>query len=265
MNPLENEIRDVLKHQEPAAGFAERVMAQAGRGVTPVKPVRSPLVRLAIPAAVILIAIVAVGLTGIVMTRCASACTTGIFGDETHGSAPGVTTISGGHSRGPEKAEYVLEEVGDYQCPACGAYYPVVEDIIHRFPDQVRFVYHHFPLVQIHANALGAAMAAEAAGEQNRFWEMHGMLFLHQQEWAREPGGSNERFAEYAAQIGLDPARFRESMASPNLEQLVLNDMQSGRDAKIQGTPTFFLNGQVIPLSTPQKFRDWVEERLARQ
>jgi protein-disulfide isomerase len=54
-------------------------------------------------------------------------------------------------------------------------------------------------------------------------------------------------------------------MASPNLEQLVLNDMQSGRDAKIQGTPTFFLNGQVIPLSTPQKFRDWVEERLARQ
>src|SRR5215470_8822203 len=90
---------------------------------------------------------------------------------------------TGGHFRGPENAELTLVEFGDYQCPSCGAYHPFVKEILNRYPEKLRLEFHHYPLISVHPNAMMGAMAAEAAGEQGHYWEMHDALFEHQREW----------------------------------------------------------------------------------
>jgi protein-disulfide isomerase len=266
MNPLENEIREVLKHLDPPAGFTERVISQAR--VTTLGKVshsltsRSPLMAAAI---VIVVAVALVGAAGLIMTRCASACS---FRSSTAGDGDSgflAVAVIGGHSLGPEKARIVLEEFGDYECPSCGAYYPIVEETIHRFPDQLRFEYHHFPLTGIHANALGAAMAAEAAGEQDHFWEMHDLLYQHQAEWAKVPD-PEPQFLAYAERIGLDLSRFKISFQSPGIKQLVMADITRGKEARIGATPTFFVNGKILPLpATASDFKAAIESQLSRR
>ena len=91
----------------------------------------------------------------------------------------------GGHVRGPEKAAVTLTEFGDYQCPSCGYYAPLVLEVLHRYPTEVKLEFHHFPLVSLHQWAMAAAVAAEAAGEQGKFWEMHDMLYQNQDKWSR--------------------------------------------------------------------------------
>src|SRR5215470_16263136 len=89
----------------------------------------------------------------------------------------------GGHFRGPENAQLTLVEFGDYECPSCGAYHPFVKEILNRYPEKLRLEFHHYPLISVHPNAMMGAMAAEAAGEQGHYWEMHDALFEHQREW----------------------------------------------------------------------------------
>lgn len=255
MNPSENEFREVLRRREPPEGFAERVMSKAGHARSvPASPVRS---RLATPLMVIAAAVLVVGIAGFLMTNCVSACSIGgpvarVANDLVPPVAPvggaNVVPPGGGHFRGPEKAEIVLEEFGDYECPACGYYYPIVEDVLRRFP-RVRFEFHHYPLIAMHPNAMAAAIAAEAAGEQNRFWEMHSMLYQQQKEWAHSNSeNAQAAFTAYAGQIGLDMAQFKKSLSSYGVMQRVADDLQRGKDAKVQGTPEFFINGQAIPL-----------------
>src|SRR5262249_30102228 len=86
-------------------------------------------------------------------------------------SAPSLPTAGGGHFLGPENAQVTLLEFGDYQCPSCGAYYPIVKEVMRRYPKQVRLEFHHYPLVNLHPFAMSAALAAEAAGDQGKFWE----------------------------------------------------------------------------------------------
>src|SRR4051812_20387253 len=98
-------------------------------------------------------------------------------------SAAGPVGIKGGGPiRGPENAPLTLVEFGDYQCPSCGAYHPLVKEILNRYPQQLRLEFHHFPLVSVHPNSMLASQAAEAAGEQGRYWEMHDAIFDHQKE-----------------------------------------------------------------------------------
>ena len=113
----------------------------------------------------------------------------------------------GGHIRGKADAPVTLVEFGDYQCPACGAYYPIIEEVLRRYPDKVKLEFHHYPLIQVHPHALKAAKAAEAAGEQGKFWEMHDKLYQNQPIWSRS-SNAEAQFLAYAGEIGLDANKF---------------------------------------------------------
>ena len=141
------------------------------------------------------------------------------------------------HVQGPDDAPVTLLEYGDYECPHCREVKPVIEELRGRFGDRLRYVYRHFPIRSSHPHAQLAAEAAEAAGAQGRFWEMHGLLFEHQ--------GALDRSSllEYAASLGLDVERFERELSEHTYAQRVRHDFQSGMRSGAGGTPAFFLNG----------------------
>lgn len=148
-------------------------------------------------------------------------------------------------TKGPADASVTLIEYSDFQCPACAAYYPLLKQLNQDFEGQIKFVYRHFPLMQIHANAELAAKAAEAAGLQGKFWEMHDMIFENQKSWASSANAA-VIFAGYAVSLGLDSEKFATDINSTEVKQKVLRDYQSGLKAGVNGTPTFFINGEKI-------------------
>jgi protein-disulfide isomerase len=141
------------------------------------------------------------------------------------------------HIRGPRKAALTLVEYGDFECPHCGQAYPVVEDVRRRLGDQMRFVYRHFPLVNAHPHAEAAAEAAEAAGAQHHFWEMHDLLFEHQDML------EDRDLLAYAHAIPLDVARFVAELGRGIHAPRVHEDFLGGVRSGVNGTPTFFING----------------------
>ena len=130
-----------------------------------------------------------------------------------------------------------LVEYGDFECPACGRAYGIVKDVQRRMGKRLRFVYRHFPLREIHPHADLAAQAAEAAGAQGKFWEMHALLFENQ--GALEP----EDLVTYAQAIELDVDRFVEELRERVHEQRVQEDFLSGVRSGVNGTPTLFVGG----------------------
>jgi protein-disulfide isomerase len=141
------------------------------------------------------------------------------------------------HTRGPADASVTLVEYGDYECPHCGRAFPVLEDIRLLMADSLRLVFRHYPINLGHSHAQLAAEAAEAAGAQGRFWEMHAKLFVNQDALDRP---SLER---YAIEIGLDVARFHMELATGAHRERVLSDIESGEESGVHWTPTFFING----------------------
>jgi protein-disulfide isomerase len=141
------------------------------------------------------------------------------------------------HVRGPANAPVTLVEYGDYECPQCGRAFPVLEDICLLMGDSLRLVFRHYPINLSHSHAQLAAEAAEAAGAQGRFWEMHAKLFINQDALDRL---SLER---YAIEIGLDVARFHMELATGAHRERVLSDVESAEESGVHWTPTFFING----------------------
>jgi protein-disulfide isomerase len=141
------------------------------------------------------------------------------------------------HIRGPAEAPVTLLEYGDYQCPFCGAAYPVVEAVREEMGDDLRFVYRHFPLTTVHPYALPGAEAAEAAGAQRRFWPMHDLLFTDQEHLA--PPDLLAR----ASVLELDLERFRDDLVQRRYDAKIQEDFLSGVRSGVPGTPTFFVNG----------------------
>ena len=139
----------------------------------------------------------------------------------------------------------VLEEYGDYQCPPCGQLYPELKQIEHDYGNQVQIVFHHFPLMKIHKNALAAAHAAEAARNQNRFWEMHDRLYRNQKEWT-ELDDPRPIFISYARQLGLNIDQFKQDMESNQIDQRISADIQRGTSMSVTGTPTVFLDTHML-------------------
>lgn len=139
----------------------------------------------------------------------------------------------------------VLEEYGDYQCPPCGALYPVLEQIEHDYGDQLRVVFRHFPLTKTHKNALMAARAAEAARNQGKFWEMHDRLYRNQNAW-KDLGDPRATLIGYARELALNVDRFTRDMDSTEVEQRIAADMQKGSAAGVSGTPTVFIEGHML-------------------
>ncbi|MBI2024821.1 MAG: DsbA family protein [Candidatus Harrisonbacteria bacterium] len=164
--------------------------------------------------------------------------------------------------KGAEEAKVVLVEYSDFQCPACGAYYPLLKRLSQEFTGQIKFVYRHFPLSQIHANAEPAARAAEASGKQGKFWEMHDLIFENQTNWSNQKN-AEVAFISYAQSLQLDIERFKTDLNSQEVKESVANDYQSGIRSKVNGTPTFFLNGQKIqnPRSYDE-FKNIIEQAI---
>ena len=140
------------------------------------------------------------------------------------------------HIRGVVDAPVTLLEYGDYECPHCGRVAPIVREVLDAFAGQVRFVFRHLPLSDVHPNAALAAQAAEAAGAQDAFWQMHDRLFANQD--ALQPAD----LRRYAAELGLDTDRFEEDLRSARFARPVAHDVTSAEEAGVAGTPTFFVN-----------------------
>lgn len=157
--------------------------------------------------------------------------------------------------KGSENARATLVEYSDFQCPACAYYAPFVARLAEEFPDDLRVAYRHFPLSQIHLNALPAAHAAEAAGGQEKFWEMHDILFEKQAEWT-PLANPREVFARYAREIGADVERFRRDMNESAARDKVRDDYMGGVELRIAGTPTFFINSARIE-SNPRTYDEF--------
>lgn len=147
--------------------------------------------------------------------------------------------------RGAEDAQVVLIEYGDFQCPACRSYYPIVKQLEEEYPDSLQVIYRHYPLIQIHNNALSAARAAEAAGRQGKFWEMHDKLYENQDDWAEERNPS-DKFKTFATDIGLDMEKFESDYNSQEVEDRVNEERLSALGLGLRGTPSFILNGEKI-------------------
>ena len=147
------------------------------------------------------------------------------------------------HVLGPAHAPVTVVEYGDFECPNCKLAAPAVKLLLERFTNRVRFAFRHFPLEQPHPHALAAAEAAECAGAQGRFWEMHDLLFARQQHLARRD------LDAYAAQLGLDMARFSAEMDDQVYLQRVREQLQGGLDSGVRATPTFFVNGRIQDVS----------------
>lgn len=174
-----------------------------------------------------------------------------------------VPVSSGDWVKGNPEAKLTIVEYSDLQCPACYAYYPVVKQLIENYGDDIRVVYRHFPLSQIHPNAELAAKATEAAGLQGKFWEMHDKLFDEQYAWANL-SNAKEAFTGYAQELNLDVDRFSADLEGKDVERAVEEDYQSGNASNVSGTPTFFVNDQQI--TSPQgyePFAQLIEEKLA--
>jgi protein-disulfide isomerase len=193
------------------------------------------------PLLLIIIAILAAGGIAIYMSQDEKAA----VAETGSGATPAATApaTAGGHIRGDANAPITLVEYGDFQCPTCGRYHPIVEELLHRYQGKLKLQFYHFPLIQAHPNAMPAALAAEAATDQNKFWEMHDLLFERQNEWSRSPNAET-LFVQYGLQLGMDSNKFMQSMRSPATRDRVLADVTSGNKV-VEGTPTFIINGKV--------------------
>lgn len=141
------------------------------------------------------------------------------------------------HIVGPHDASVVLVEYGDFECPYCGRAYPVVKAAQRALGDDIRFAFRNFPLAEAHPHARKAAQAAEAAGAQGKFWEMHDMLFEHQDAL------ESADLVAYAQALELDTVRFERELEAGTYEKRVREDFRSGVRSGVNGTPTFFVNG----------------------
>lgn len=146
---------------------------------------------------------------------------------------------------GTPTSQVVLEEYGDYQCPPCGQLYPELKELEKEYGDKVQIVFHHFPLMKIHKNALLAAHAAEAARNQNKFWEMHDRLYRNQKEWS-ELDDAKPVFINYARQLNLNIDQFTQDLASNIIDQKISADIQRGTALGVTGTPTVFLDAHLV-------------------
>ncbi len=160
----------------------------------------------------------------------------------------------GAPSRGSQMAQVTIVEFSDFECPYCGRAHPIIQQALREFEGRVRLVFMHYPLSN-HPHAMPAARAAVAAANQDRFWEMHDLLFEHQQQLEQE------HLEGYAQQIGLDLERFRADMESSETQDRVEANKEVGREAGVEGTPSFFVNGRRFN-EPPQALADYVREAL---
>ena len=160
------------------------------------------------------------------------------------------TSQASNHTQGAGTKNVTLIEYADFQCPSCASYFPVLDQIKEKYGDDITFQFRHFPLTQIHQNAMAAHRAAEAASKQDKFWEMHDVLFERQNIWAQSQNATSI-MEDYATELGLNVEQFKTDYASSEVNATINADIAAGNDDGATGTPTFVLNGQKIENPDP--------------
>ena len=168
------------------------------------------------------------------------------------------------HTMGPVTAPVKLEEFGDFECPPCGQFHPVLKKMHDEFGDRLQVTFREFPLTALHPHAVSAASAAEAAGLQGKFWEMHHLLYDNQKAW-HEQFDVRPTFEGYAKQVGIDVERFKRDINSDLVASRITEDGKRARSFNVSGTPTLFMNGREMPFETiinEDKFRAAIKQEL---
>ena len=182
-------------------------------------------------------------------------------------SAPSGPVASGAlppQVQGEPTAAVTLEEFGDFQCPPCGGLHPVLKQLEKDYGNaRVRLIFRELPLTQIHKHAMEAARAAEAAGLQGKFWEMHDMIYEHQPEWAPMPD-AQPIFSGYARSLDLNLEKWTQDMNSEAVNQRIMADAARADSFGVKGTPTLFINDREVPVEsmTPAGIRATVDAAL---
>ena len=153
------------------------------------------------------------------------------------------------HAQGNLNADLVIVEYGDYQCPYCGAAYPVLKELISQFGSQIKFVFRNFPLSEMHEYARAAALAAEAAALQNKFWEMHDAIYENQRNL------NEHLLMELAVELKLNIPQFKSDLESAQLKDKIDEDFASGIVSGVNGTPSFYVNGKKFDGSAEDLFQ----------
>jgi len=183
----------------------------------------------------------------------------------TGGNSSGGSSTLTQHVEGQGKSGVTLVEYGDYECPYCGQYAPIVKQVQQEFNQQIYFQFRNFPLVSIHQNAFAGARAAEAAALQNKFWEMHDLLYANQDQWSQS-NDPTTFFNQYAQQLGLNVTQFKQDYSSDKVNSLINADMGEGNKLGITGTPTFYLDGKQIQVrQSVQAFEQVINAEIAKK
>ena len=149
------------------------------------------------------------------------------------------------HVKGTGSKGVTLIEYGDYQCPACKAFHPILQQVFNKYEGDIYFQFRNFPLTQIHPNAFVGARAAEAAGLQDKFWEMYDKLYENQQAWSVS-SSPNSYFEQYASDLGLDVPKFKQDLLSFDINTLINADIKEANKIGASATPTFVLDGKKL-------------------
>ncbi|HKE59562.1 MAG TPA: thioredoxin domain-containing protein [Pyrinomonadaceae bacterium] len=222
--------------------------------------------RRSLPFAIIMLALLAALASGFYFSRPVRN-TDAAVAAPSHNVVPPALPTTGAepaHIKGPEKTEVTLEEFADFECPACGGFYPILKAIEKDYGSRVRVIFREFPLSQ-HVHAMPAARAAEAAGLQGKFWEMHDLLYEQRDNWTKAPD-VQVVFEQYARRLGLDVDRFKKDQTSEVVQKRITLDHVRGRHMKLHSTPTVFLNDVEIPfaeMKTTEALRKTIEQALA--
>jgi protein-disulfide isomerase len=168
------------------------------------------------------------------------------------------------HMRGNPNAPVLVEEFGDFQCPSCGSYHPELKKIEAEFGDKLKVIFRELPLMPMHEHALMAAQAAEAAGIQGKFWEMHDLLYENQAKWV-EQKDLVPVFVDYAKQIGINPDQFMKDLSGETVTQRIFQDGKRAHSFGLKGTPSFFVNGKEAKDDQwkPDGLRQMIREAIA--
>jgi protein-disulfide isomerase len=163
-------------------------------------------------------------------------------------SKPITDAAGADHVFGSNDNKVVLIEYGDFQCPACLNIFPTVKELKTAYKDQLTFVFRNLPLTNVHPNALAAATAAEAAGQQSKFFEMFDALYENQADWRdKSVSDRGAAFEQLAQSIGLDMNRYKQDLSSKLVSEKINRDRATARTINATSTPTFLLNGQKLP------------------
>lgn len=164
--------------------------------------------------------------------------------------------------KGDRESKVTIIEYLDFECEACGAYYPLTKRLSEEFGDRMTLVIRYFPLPG-HKNSQTSARAVEAAGKQGKYWEMYSILFENQSSWTEKPSADAALFRTYAERIGLNMEQYEKDIASEEVKDRIARDRSDAEKLDLQGTPSFFLNGKA--LENPRGYEDLkrsIEEAL---